>query len=314
VSVLTAKEQRAPQPELLSHDCTLWRDYIRQRCGLSFSDSRLWFLRQNLWERMRLCGMRSYREYYRYVVTHTAGEAEWLTLLEGLLNHETNFFRHPPSFAALSENVLPELFRVRAPADPITMWSAGCSLGQEAYSLAMVFLELTTPPTAVQAQRAASGHPAALRAKIKGSDISPLALHKARAGLYKPYEMRSLPDVYRQRYFAMTESEPQAIYEVGPQLREMVEFGYVNLHDPASSPFAPLPFMGGKGEGVDIIFCQNMLIYFTLEDRQAIVQQLCQRLRLGGYLFLGPAEGVGLQLPGMQSVRRPDVLIYQRIS
>jgi chemotaxis methyl-accepting protein methylase len=258
--------------------------------------------------------MQSYREYYRYVVTHTAGEAEWLTLLEGLLNHETHFFRHPPSFTALSENVLPELIGVRAPGDPITMWSAGCSLGQEAYSLAMVFFELTAPSAAVQAQRAVSGDPAGLRAKVKGSDISPLALYKARTGLYKPYEMRSLPDVYRQRYFALTESGPQAVYEVGPQLREMVEFGYVNLCDPASSPFAPLPFMGGKGEGVDVIFCQNVLIYFTSEDRQAIVQQLCQRVRLGGYLFLGPAEGVGLKLPGMQSVRRPDVLIYQRTS
>jgi chemotaxis protein methyltransferase CheR len=93
----------------------------------------------------------------------------------------------------------------------------------------------------------------------------------------------------------------------------MVEFGYVNLHDPASSPFAPLPFMGGRGEGVDVIFCQNVLIYFTSEDRLAIVQRLCQRLRPGGCLFLGPAEVVGLRLPGIQSVQLPDVLLYQRI-
>jgi chemotaxis protein methyltransferase CheR len=124
--------------------------------------------------------------------------------------------------------------------------------------------------------------------------------------------MRSLPNSYRQRYFTMAEDGPQAVYQVGPQLQAMVEFGYINLHDPASSPFAPLPFMGGRGEGVDVIFCQNVLIYFTAEDRLAIVQRLCQRLRPGGCLFLGPAEVVGLRLPGIQSLQLPDVLLYQR--
>jgi chemotaxis methyl-accepting protein methylase len=290
----------------------LWRDYIRHRCGLCFSDSRVWFLRQSLWERMRLCGTQSYREYYHYVTTHAAGEAEWLALLEGLLNHETGFFRHPPSFTALTEHVLPERLGDKATAAPITMWSAGCSTGQEAYSLAMVFLELTAPPTATHGQQTANEKQAEPQARVIGSDISSLALHKARCGLYKSYEMRSLPDTYRQRYFTMAEAGPQAVYQAGPRLRMMVEFGCVNLHDPASSPFAPLPFMGGRGEGVDVIFCQNVLIYFTSEDRLTIVQQLCQRLRPGGCLFLGPAEVVGLRLPSIQSVQLPDVLMYQR--
>jgi type IV pilus assembly protein PilK len=297
---------------MLVHECTLWRDYIRQRCGLCFSDSRLWFLRQSLWERMRLRGTQSYREYYHYVATPPAGEAEWLALLEGLLNHETGFFRHPPSFTALSEHVLPERLGDRSTAAPLTMWSAGCSTGQEAYSLAMVFLELTAPPTATHGQQTANEKQAEPQARVIGSDISSLALHKARCGLYKSYEMRSLPDTYRQRYFTMAEAGPQAVYQAGPRLRMMVEFGCVNLHDPASSPFAPLPFMGGRGEGVDVIFCQNVLIYFTSEDRLTIVQQLCQRLRPGGCLFLGPAEVVGLRLPSIQSVQLPDVLMYQR--
>ena len=96
-------------------------------------------------------------------------------------------------------------------------------------------------------------------------------------------------------------------------LRQVVEFGLVNLHHPDTSPFAPLPFIAGKGDGVDVIFCQNVLIYFIPDDRVAIVQRLCQRLRPGGYLFLGPADVVGLKLPGIQPVRRTDVLMYQRV-
>jgi chemotaxis methyl-accepting protein methylase len=147
---------------------------------------------------------------------------------------------------------------------------------------------------------------------IKGSDISQRALGKARQGQYKPYEARSLPEHYRQHYFIVLGEGHQVVYQVIPRLQQMVEFGYVNLHEPDSSPFSPLPFIGGRGEGVDVIFCQNVLIYFAPEDRVQIVKRLCQRLRPEGYLFLGPAEAMGLTVADMEPVRLDDTLIYQR--
>ena len=102
------------------------------------------------------------------------------------------------------------------------------------------------------------------------------------------------------------------VYQVVPLLQEIVEFSYVNLYDPDTSTFSPLPYIGGRGEGVDVIFCQNVLIYFTPDDRVEIVQRLCQRLCPGGYLFLGPAEAMGLNVVDMQPIRLDDIIIYQR--
>ena len=298
----------ALQPDLLAQECELWQRFIGQRCSLHFPENRLRFLRQSLWGRMGLHGIQSYREYYNYVTCDPAGEAEWQALLELLLNHETGFFRHPPSFAALTEQVLPVLLHERPRENTVTIWSAGCSMGQEAYSLAMTFLDFTAPPSALHRARRGGEAPEGWQVRVIGSDISLSALDRARQGQYKPHELRSLPDYYRQHYFTVVRTGPNVVYQVVPQVRTVVQFSRVNLHDLDSSPLALSPAIGA----VDIIFCQNVLIYFSQEDRAGIVQRLCQYLRPGGYLFLGPTEVVGLHLPGMQPVRLPDVLIYQR--
>ncbi len=312
-SLMIPEQQAVSQPEMPAYESALWQELIRQRCGLHFSESRLRSLTRGLWERMQLYRMNSYRDYYHYIESHPPKSPEWQALLDHLLNHETGFFRHVPSFTALTEYVLPDLIHHRQPVGPVKMWSAGCSVGQEAYSLAMAFLNFISPPSAGHRQCMESGVEVTLQVKVIGSDISQRVLQKARCGEYKPHETRSTGLGYRQHYFTQVGDGHHMVYQVAPQVQKFVEFGYVNLHDPDSSPFAPLPFIGGRGEGIDVIFCQNVLIYFTYEDRVAIVQRLCQRLRPSGYLFLGPAEATGLHLPGMQPIRLDDMLIHQRI-
>ncbi len=289
-----------PPSELSTLECDLWQALIQQRCGLFFSESRLRLLRQSLWERLRLHHMRNYGEYYNYVLFHPGGDREWKVLLELLLNHETSFFRHQPSYHALVTHVLPALLGEPKRARTLCMWSAGCATGQEAYSLAMTFLE---------SQRTQDFH-----VKVLGSDISQQALAKARCGQYKRHELRQLPDYYRQQYFTVMYDESTVMYEVNARVRALVEFRYINLCDPTTFPLPPLPGLHGLVGGMDVIFCQNVLIYFSRESRVEIVQRLCQHLRVGGYLLLGPAEVVGLQLPGVQSVRLADALIYRRVS
>jgi len=295
-------------------ECTLWQAFIQQRCGLVFSASRQRFLRQSLLARMRLNRMRSFREYYHYVAFHPAAVAEWQALLELLLNHETHFFRHQPSFTALSEYALPMLMQDRAQDSTITMWSAGCSLGQEAYSLALAFLEFTAPPSSPCYKRLGNWARAGWQVKVIGTDISQQALERARQGQYKLHEMRWLAEYYRQHYFTTLTYGPHVTYKVVPRVQAVVDFHYMNLCDPHSAPPVLPPFIGGKGGGVEIIFCQNVLIYFPQEERPGIVQRLCQFLRPGGFLFLGPAEVLGLRLPGIQPVQLPHVLLYQRNS
>lgn len=299
-------------PPMLALEETLWQQVILQRCGLYFSDSRLRLLRQSLWERMRLHHIHSYQAYYHYMIDHEEGKHEWQEVLGLLLNHETSFFRHTPSFTALRDLIFPHVFRAKIIArDPyITLWSAGCSLGQEAYSLAMALLDFVASAMPRWDNPARDkGRMIPRHLKVFGSDISLQVLDRARLGQYKAHEMRHLPDIYQQRYCQKSGEGYRLRYQIVPQVQELVEFSYVNLIDPASYPTFPAFSKGGA----DIIFCQNVLIYFQRDRRTEIVHWLCQRLNPGGYLFLGPAEVVGLRLPDVQSMRLPDVLVYQRL-
>lgn len=282
---------QAIRPQILTSEYETWREFIWQRCGLYITQSRIRFLSQRLWERMRIHQIKSYSDYYHYVSFNPNGEKEWGQLLEILLNNETSFFRHPPSFAALTDHVLPELMRQKRKdgARSIAMWSAGCSAGQEAYSLAMAGRE------AVDLR--------AWQIKISGSDVSRGSLDKARQGRYKPYEVRTMPDDYRRKYMRQSRNSQSVFHEVAESVRAMTQFGYLNLHDPDHYWIM----------AQDVIFCQNVMIYFKPENRVEIVRRLCQQLNPGGYLFLAPAEVVGLKLPGVQLIRLPDSLIYQRV-
>jgi chemotaxis protein methyltransferase CheR len=298
------------QPEMSGLEYEVWREFVQQRCGLYFSENRLRFLRQRLWERMRQRRIRSYSEYYHFVAYNADGEREWNELLELLLNQETGFFRHMPSYEALTGYVLPHLMQAKQKhgVNIITMWSAGCSIGQEPYSLAMAFLEMVDPTLPRQAGVAVplspvqgGGHGGWL-VKVSGSDISHNALDRARLGRYKPYEVRLMPDPYRQKYMREVVGQWGVFHQVDDRVRALVQFGYINLNEPTTYWVS----------AQDVIFCQNVLIYFQPERRVEIVQRLCQRLNVGGYLFLAPAEVVGLRLSGIEPVRLTDVLIYQR--
>ena len=289
-------------PEMSNLEYTIWRDFIEKRCGHYITESRMHFLRQRLWERMRFRGIKKYNDYYQYVVFNPRGQEEWITLRSLLLNKETTFFRHQPSFDALTEHILPSLrmSKQHYGIKMLTMWSAGCSTGQEAYSLAMAFYETAALFPAPLEEGGWGG----VRLRVFGSDICTKALEKARSARYKEHELRLLPNYYRQRYLEPVKSGGRTLYRMNAQLRAAVEFGYLHLLEPQTYWIS----------GQDIIFCQNVLIYFHAESRVEVVTRLCQRLNPGGYLFLGPAEVVGLKIPGFTLVQYKDVLIYQRIN
>lgn len=285
-------------PEMSVVERELWQMLIQERCGLQFNDGRLSLLRQRLWKRMQVRRLLSYSDYYHYVTFNSEGQEEWQMLQALLLNHETSFFRHPTVLEALTKHLLPTVIerKIRQGVGLITLWSAGCSTGQEPYSMAMVALEwLATLPPPVFQNGGQGWH-----LKISGSDISREALQKARQGRYKPHELRYLPDEYRSQYLKRIDDG----YQIVGSARSVVQFGYVNLLDPAT--FWVM--------SQDVIFCQNVLIYFKPEDRRKIVNHLLGCLAPGGYLVTTPATTDGLQLKGVQRVSLPDVLVYQRTS
>lgn len=276
------------RPELLPLEHQAWRTLIEKRAGLDFGETRTTYLSRRLWERMQLQGIVNYLDYYNYVVFNPKGQSEWGELAEILVTGETSFFRHKPSFDVLTNYVLPELIRKKVADQPFNLWSAGCSTGEEPYSLAIALLEKVNPLV----------YPF----KVWGTDISETVLAKARQGYYQPSVLRSTPSDYLKKYFLKIESREGAIYQISDTVKQLVQFTSFN--------FKELDRCLLKDQ--DIIFCQNVLIYFSADYRMTVVTELCQRLRPGGFLFLGPGEVVGLQVKGIQTVRLPDAIIYQR--
>lgn len=271
-------------------DRKLWRELLRERCGHGVVDSRIFFLERRLWERMRVLGMTSFSVYHRFVSIAPGGEREWRMLVEELVNRESGFFRHLPSFEILSRRLLPDLLAMkrRQGERTLSLWSAGCSGGQEAYSIAMSVLDVVDPR--------------AWDVQILATDLSEKALVQGRAARYRESEIRTLPDRYRQRYMIVSGRNGSSAFQIRSEVTTLVQFEEGNLHRPVE-PRIPLQ---------DVIFCQNVLIYFDPVDRLDTLSRLCERLKPGGYLLLAPGEVVGFRLAGIRSVSIADVLVYQR--
>lgn len=258
-----------------------WGDLIQRRCGVVFTPARHRLLEGALTQRQQALNLRTLDEYFVFVSFHPAGKAEWEQLQELLLNHETTFFRNQPAFVALTNEVLPAL--QAAGRKPIRLWSAGCSIGQEPYSLAMV----------------AVAHGWAGAVQVLGTDLSPASLEYARRGWYKPHEVRGLLPEYER--FVRPQTPPWL--GVVPEVRSVVRYARGNLATDEGWPT----------ERPDVIFCQNVLIYFPRELREQVAQRLVATLAPGGALFLGPVEGAGLALPGTRPVWHDGTMYHQRL-
>jgi chemotaxis methyl-accepting protein methylase len=266
----------------------VWYDLILRRCGLAFRHARLPDVIETVREQMRARGIESEAAYYELLGKSSDATADWDALMERLLNHETSFFRHPPSFEALRTHILPELHdaRVRASGGRLNMWSAGCSTGQEAYSLAMLAMADDTLKGDFT---------------VWGGDISRAAIECARRGRYGRRAAATVPDDYRQRFLRPIGTGPRAEYEIAEELRQRVRFMAMNLV--AGDAF---------GANHDVIFCHNVLIYFAPSAVTQAVALLASRLTLGGYLLLGPGEAPTERPRGLDVVNINGVRALQR--
>ncbi|MCC6537851.1 MAG: methyltransferase domain-containing protein [Bryobacterales bacterium] len=274
--IAAARSTGHSPPELTLAEGRLWCELIESRSGLHFPESHWHYLRRRLWEGARRADVASYAGYYR-LVSAPDGAAEWRALLEDLVNPETAFFRHQPSFAALRQRVL----AARPPA-PLTLWSAGCSTGEEAYSLAMCGL--------------AAGAGAV---RVTATDLSQTALRHAARGLYSTRQTAQVPEAWQARFLRRS----GAGVSVSGELREAVQWAHFHLLEPETYP-AP---------GFDAVFCFNVLIYFRGAARQQAVSALLRRVKPGGYLFLAPGEAAGIEWTGeAEPTRWPGVCAFRR--
>lgn len=266
----------------------LWQGLIETKTGMVFTQTRRPFLEISLSTRMREIGIKDYDIYYEFIAFTTKGEREWLVLVDRLAVQETSFFRHASSYE-LVESYVKGLIE-KGNQHLINLWSAGCSTGEEPFSLALLVDTLLY-----------SAGRKDIFYGITATDISLPTLAKAKLGIYSERKLYGVPESLREKYFHKLES--QRDWQIDEQLRTRVAFAQLNLMDLEKAPFNEM----------DIIFCQNVLIYFRRFRKRDVVTQLAERLRVGGLLILGVGEVLDWQHPTLERVDYPNTLAYRRI-
>ena len=259
-----------PGQALKPSEFSLFRDYIHKRSGIYLDDYKTNALQITLDALMRQRDIESYADYYRVLEDKEEGEEEIKRLLDLVTVNETCFFRNPAQFEALRKVVLPDLVKKKEAAGDrsLRIWSAGCSTGEEPYSIAIALLE-------------ALPNPDKWRIDILATDVSRQVLASAQKGEYNNRSLRETPQHYLRRYFTKDANDA---YHIDQRVMDMVGFSYHNLVIEAY----PMLILGGW----DIIFCRNVTIYFQLESTRKVIADFYKALHDGGYLFIGHAESL----------------------
>ncbi|HEX2869972.1 MAG TPA: CheR family methyltransferase [Polyangiaceae bacterium] len=246
-----------------STELQLFQAAIAAKVGLRFDDSKLTFLAEVLGRRLAARDVDA-AAYLTALANDAEGDDELRALGRELTVGETYFFRHSEQFNALCGVVFPERMAVRAPLRALRLLSVGCATGEEPYTFAILARQQALEP--------------AYQVSITGIDLNRDSLDHARRGVYSTWSLRETPAEVRERWFTPHERS----FRLAPELREAVRFHEHNLVRPHAELFAP--------DTYDVIFCRNVLMYFTPERMAEIVQRLTAALAPGGYLFLGHAE------------------------
>ncbi len=245
----------------------LIRDLVHSYCGIYFDDGSKFLVERRLARRLEERRVRTFEEYYHFLRYDRKRDEELAVLVDNLTTNETYFFRESPQLRAFTEEILPELRTTLADRKSLRIWSAGCSTGEEPYTIAMLLLESGAWWRDWQVE-------------ILGSDINQRVLHTARKGVYKKTSHRVSTPEMMKKYFV---EEGKGDYRIIDAVRELVSFSYVNLLD---------PFKTSLINNMDVIFCRNVIIYFDREAKKKVIESFHDKLRDNGYLLLGHSESL----------------------
>ncbi len=273
-------------PPLGLQEFRLLRDVINKFCGIYFADDSAYVVERRLRGRLRDLGLEEFSEYYRYLQYHPKAQAELEAAAEVLTTNETYFFRESYQLRAFTDEILP-VVRGRAKARGsrrLDVWSAGCSSGEEVYTVAMLI--------------DSSGLFDGWDVRVFGNDISRRVLRKARGATYSSASFRAMIPDY-ERYFIETDEGKQ----VHPRIRSMCHFGHLNLMNQRRAAIV------GR---VDVAFCRNVLIYFDDASRRKVLDTIYERLHRGGYLLLGHSESLVRSSTAFEITQLTTDIVYRR--
>jgi chemotaxis protein methyltransferase CheR len=289
--------------QLSDAEMRLLQALVYQECGMYFDARRTHFLQDRLQRRLRECRLDSFYSYYRLLISES-GREELMCLLQNLTVNETSFFRNKAQLDLFHKQILEEVIRQKHDRreHQIRIWSAGCSTGQEAYTIAMLvadslaYHQLRMPPSG-EVKWPKPLVPPPWRVEIPASDINYSVLRAGQEGLYNEHQMASVDYAYRLRYFDKVGDR----YAVKATIKELVHFDFHNL----KTEFLP--------QKNDVIFCRNVMMYFDEAEQQRLTEKFYRCLNPGGYLLVGHAESLLGLTDKFMMVYRDSGTAYKRV-
>ena len=268
------------------------RDLVYQISGIYHSQDKLYLLNRACTRRMSAIPTKELRDYFALLCTSSSRDAELRQLLNEITIGETCLFRSQPQLDALRNIILPQMIEGKGKigVPRLRVWSAGCSTGEEPYTLAMFLLE--------EIEKQLKGW----TLEINATDLNDRSVETAKAGVYGSYAIRNTPELFKRKYFISMDDK----LKVADNVKACVKFSRMNLSDDSKMVFM---------KGMDLIFCCNVLIYFDKVSKKKVVQHFYANLVPGGYFFLGLSESLFqvsdqfqlVHFPGSTGYRKPLV-------
>jgi len=261
---------------------------IQTEFGIKMPPTKKVLLQSRFQKRLRALGMHSYKEYCEYVFSEKGHEQERSNLIDVVTTNTTHFFREPKHWDIMNNIVLPELWSrgVGGRGKKLRMWSAGCSSGEEPYTLAMVLSEWAASNSGFDFS-------------VLGTDISQEILQKAVRAVYSMDKVDDIPLNMKKKYVLKSKSKINPLIKMDVSLRKKVVFRRLNFMENFSLP-----------DKQDIIFCRNVVIYFDRQTQEVLFEKFCNNLKQGGYLFIGHSESLsGMTLP----IRPVAPTVFQKL-
>lgn len=260
--------------------------FIYKESGIRLPPVKKVMLQCRLQKRLRDLNLHSFKEYCDYLFSKDGVDSEIIHMLDVVSTNKTDFFREPTHFDFLTEHILSEYYRT-VKGKSFKVWSAGCSSGEEPYTLAIVLSEF------------AEKHPS-FDFSIWATDISTRILQSAVNAVYKEERVEIVPISLKKKYMLKSKDRSNPTVKMAAHIRNKVRFGRLNFMDEYYS----------VSETFDVVFCRNVLIYFDRETQEQVINKLCAKIKSGGHLILGHSESIlNMKLP----LRQLKPTIYERI-
>ncbi len=258
---------------------------IYKETGIFYEYNKKYYVHKRIEKRAQIFGLDSLNEYF-IMLRCTENSSEFYKLINDLTVNETYYFRDFPQLRNFAEDILPVFEKENIYRKKLKLWCAACSTGEEAYTLAIILLEMLDDPEEWDLQ-------------ILATDINSEVLRRAKIGLYDARAIKEVPPEYLKKYFTKRLDK----YSINPEVKKLVTFKQINLMDEEAMC---------NISGCDFIFCRNCLIYFDEESRRNVVSRFYHMLKPGGYLFLGHSESVGRISSAYKVNRMGDTIVYTR--